>query len=138
MVATGLWADPPGWQEKLEEVCATWCPVAPSMPLLASLTKRPGEYMREFYYTWQPVEFMGNAEALRPTFEMTDAENQLMYSSDYPHWDSDLPFLSEETKRTISGGNALELFDTDDVKTVVSKTESRSRTLGRRKRWLAN
>lgn len=86
-----------------------------------SLTKRPSEYMREFYYTSQPMEFTGNTNALRVTFEMMDAENQLMYSSDYPHWDfdlpskiDDLPFLSEETKRKILGGNALELFGIDD------------------------
>ena len=55
---------------------------------------------------------------------MTDAENQLIYSSDYPHRDSDLPLLSEEAKRKISGGNALELFDIDDTNTVLLKTES--------------
>jgi predicted TIM-barrel fold metal-dependent hydrolase len=95
-----------------------------------SLTKRPSEYMREFYYTSQPMEFTGNMDALRVTFEMMDAENRLMYSSDYPHWDFDLPskiydlpFPSEETKRKILGGNALELFGIDD-EVAVRKTDS--------------
>jgi predicted TIM-barrel fold metal-dependent hydrolase len=41
-----------------------------------------------------------------------------MYSSDYPHWDFDLPsriydlpFLDEEEKRAILGGNACRLFE---------------------------
>jgi len=91
-----------------------------------SLTKRPSEYMREFYYTSQPMEYMGNMDALRVTFEMMDARNQLMYASDYPHWDFDLPskiydlpFLSEEDKRKILGGNALKLFDIDDTEAIV-------------------
>jgi uncharacterized protein len=57
---------------------------------------------------------------------MMDAKNQLMYASDYPHWDFDLPskiydlpFLSEEDKRKILGGNALKLFDIDDTEAVV-------------------
>jgi hypothetical protein len=43
--------------------------------------------------------------------EMIDAEDHLLYASDYPHWDFDLPsviydlpFLKEETKRKILGG----------------------------------
>ena len=55
--------------------------------------------------------------ALETTFRMIKAETQLLYSSDYPHWDFDLPstiydlpFLSETAKRNILGGNARELF----------------------------
>jgi predicted TIM-barrel fold metal-dependent hydrolase len=40
-----------------------------------------------------------------------------MYSSDYPHWDfdlpstiTDLPFLSEKAKHNILGGTAARLF----------------------------
>lgn len=94
-----------------------------------SLTKRPSEYMREFYYSSQPMESTHNRDALRVTFEMMDAENRLMYASDYPHWDFDLPskiydlpFLSEEAKRKILGGNALKLFGIDDAKTAASGT----------------
>jgi predicted TIM-barrel fold metal-dependent hydrolase len=46
------------------------------------------------------------------------AETQLLYSSDYPHWDFDLPstiydlpFLNEQAKRNILGGNAIRLFN---------------------------
>jgi predicted TIM-barrel fold metal-dependent hydrolase len=61
-----------------------------------------------------------NREALELTFKMINAETQLCYSSDYPHWDTDLPstiydlpFLTEQAKRNILGGNALRLFDLD-------------------------
>jgi hypothetical protein len=66
------------------------------------------------------MEMVNNREALELTFKMINAETQLCYSSDYPHWDTDLPstiydlpFLSEQAKRNILGGNALRLFDLD-------------------------
>jgi len=56
--------------------------------------------------------------ALEQTFRMLQAETQLLYSSDYPHWDFDLPstiydlpFLNEQAKRNILGGNAIRLFN---------------------------
>ena len=59
-----------------------------------------------------------NMKALECTFEMINAETQLLYASDYPHWDFDLPstiydlpFLSETAKRNILGGNANKLFN---------------------------
>ena len=58
--------------------------------------------------------------ALETTFRMIKAETQLLYSSDYPHWDFDLPstiydlpFLTETAKRNILGGNAARLFGLD-------------------------
>ena len=66
------------------------------------LKRKPSEYMREMYFTSQPMEMVDNREALELTFEMINADTQLLYSSDYPHWDMDLPstiydlpFLSE-------------------------------------------
>jgi uncharacterized protein len=82
------------------------------------LKKKPSEYMREnFFYTTQPMED-GNLEALELTMKMINAETQLLFSSDYPHWDFnlpsmiwDLPFLSEPQKRRILGENAKALFE---------------------------
>ena len=81
------------------------------------LKRKPSEYMREMYYSSQPMEMVGNREALKVTFDMIGAETQLLYSSDYPHWDMDLPstiydlpFLDEGAKRNILGGNAQRLF----------------------------
>jgi len=55
--------------------------------------------------------------ALECTFRMINAETQLLYASDYPHWDFDLPssiwdlpFLSEKAKHNILGGNAARLY----------------------------
>ena len=82
------------------------------------LKRRPSDYMREMYYSTQPMEMVNNREALELTFKMINAETQLCYSSDYPHWDADLPstiydlpFLSDQAKRNILGGNALRLFN---------------------------
>ena len=55
-----------------------------------TLKQRPSEYMREMYYSTQPMEVQ-DMEALQCTFRMINAETQLLYSSDYPHWDFDLP-----------------------------------------------
>jgi uncharacterized protein len=80
------------------------------------LKKLPSEYMRDMYYTSHPLE-TNNAEALEMTMRMINAETQLVFSSDYPHWDFnlpsmiyDLPFLSEQAKRNILGENARRLF----------------------------
>jgi uncharacterized protein len=80
------------------------------------LKKKPSEYMREMYYSSQPIEIQ-DRDALECTFRMMDAENRLLYASDYPHWDFDLPstiydlpFLSEKAKHNILGGTAARLF----------------------------
>jgi predicted TIM-barrel fold metal-dependent hydrolase len=87
-----------------------------------ALKRKPSDYMRDMFYSSQPMEMVGNAEALELTFRMINAETQLLYSSDYPHWDMDLPstiydlpFLSETAKRNILGGNAQRFFGFDPV-----------------------
>ena len=82
------------------------------------LTKKPSDYMRDMYFSSQPIEIPTKMEFMQTTFDMIDAENRLLYSSDYPHWDFDLPsviydlpFLDEAAKRKILGGNAIELFN---------------------------
>lgn len=83
------------------------------------LKKLPSDYMREMYYTTQPIE-NGDLELLEMTMKKINAETQLLFSSDYPHWDFnlpstiyDLPFLSEDAKRRILGKNAWDLFQLD-------------------------
>lgn len=95
------------------------------------LKKLPSEYMREhFWYTTQPME-THNLEALELTFKMINAESQLLFASDYPHWDFnlpssvyDLPFLSEDTKRRVLGGNAAKLFQLEDIKAKTAQATS--------------
>jgi predicted TIM-barrel fold metal-dependent hydrolase len=80
------------------------------------LKRRPSEYMQEMYYTSQPLE-RSNMKLTQATFEAMHAETQLLYASDWPHWDFDapssitkLPFLNEQAKRSILGLNAARLF----------------------------
>jgi uncharacterized protein len=80
------------------------------------LKKKPSDYMRDMYYSSQPMEIQ-DYQAMECTFRMINAETQLLYSSDYPHWDFDLPstiwdlpFLSEKAKHNILGGTAARLF----------------------------
>ena len=72
--------------------------------------------MRDMFYSTQPMEVTDLIQ-LESTFRMMNAETQLLYASDYPHWDFDvpsrvleLPFLSERAKHNILGGNAARLF----------------------------
>jgi predicted TIM-barrel fold metal-dependent hydrolase len=83
-------------------------------PLLRRL---PSEYMREMYYTSQPMESFSNPSYLETTFDMINASSQLLYASDWPHWDFDLPsrvvdlpFLGEDEKRAILGENSRRVF----------------------------
>jgi hypothetical protein len=83
-----------------------------------ALKRLPGEYITDMYYTSQPMEMPRDMRLLETTFRTIKAESQLLYSSDYPHWDFDLPstiydlpFLDEKAKRNILGGNAIRLFN---------------------------
>ncbi len=82
-----------------------------------ALKRKPSDYMREMYFSTQPMEITDMA-ALEQTFRMMKADTQVLYSSDYPHWDFDLPstiydlpFLDEQAKRNILGGNAVKVFN---------------------------
>jgi predicted TIM-barrel fold metal-dependent hydrolase len=81
------------------------------------LTRLPSEYISEMYYTMQPMEAT-NLKLLEGTFEAIRADTQLLYASDWPHWDFDvpakvfdLPFLDERAKRNILGLNAARVFN---------------------------
>jgi predicted TIM-barrel fold metal-dependent hydrolase len=82
-----------------------------------TLKEKPSHYMRQMYYSSQPMEKPEDLSLLQATFKQINAETQLVWSSDYPHWDFDLPsvvydlpFLNETSKRNILGGNAARLF----------------------------
>jgi Predicted metal-dependent hydrolase of the TIM-barrel fold len=81
------------------------------------LKRLPSEYMREMYYTTQPME-RTDMKLLESSMYSFNAETQLLYSSDWPHWDWDppqtitrLPFLSDQAKRNIMGLNAARIFN---------------------------
>jgi predicted TIM-barrel fold metal-dependent hydrolase len=86
------------------------------------LTRMPSEYISDFFYTSQPIEH-ATPEHLKVTFDLIKAETQLLYASDYPHQDFDLPtsiadltFIPEAARRRIMGTNAAELLGLADVK----------------------
>jgi uncharacterized protein len=84
----------------------------------APLLKRlPSEYIRDMYFTSQPLE-KTNMKLLQATFDAMNAETQLLFASDWPHWDFDppssittIPFLSDQAKRNIMGLNAARVFN---------------------------
>jgi predicted TIM-barrel fold metal-dependent hydrolase len=56
------------------------------------LTRRPSEYLREHVrFTTQPFPEVHKREHLATVLDMVYAEETLVYSSDYPHWDFDDP-----------------------------------------------
>ena len=86
----------------------------------APLLKRlPSDYIREMYFTSQPMEHTSD-KMLEATMDAISAETQLLFASDWPHWDFDLPshiwdlpFLDEAAKRNILGYNAARIFNLD-------------------------
>jgi predicted TIM-barrel fold metal-dependent hydrolase len=82
------------------------------------LDKKPSEYLHEnFYFGTQPIENTAGTRNLTKIFEMMDAENMLIYTSDFPHYDFDYPSVltipqtSEEANRKIFGQNAFDIMD---------------------------
>ena len=102
-----------------------------------SLKRKPSDYMREMYYTSQPMEMIANHTMLEETFKMIAAETQLLYSSDYPHWDMDLPstiydlpFLNLQAKKNILGESARKLFKLDTLISDEKKARLQARAAG--------
>ena len=89
-----------------------------------NLKRLPSEYIQEMYFTTQPME-RTNMELLEANFKAMRADTQLLYASDWPHWDFDapntiydLPFLDEDGKKNILGRNAARIFGLQAEETV--------------------
>lgn len=81
------------------------------------LKKLPSEYIKDMFYTSQPLE-RTNETLLAASMDAMNAETQMLFASDWPHWDFDLPatiwdlpFLDEKAKRNILGYNAARIFN---------------------------
>lgn len=84
------------------------------------LEKKPSEYIDDqFYFTSQPMAEPENTEHLAWMIEMCGTDN-LMFSTDYPHYDFDTPdelftmirgHFDEATVRDVFGRTAKEVFD---------------------------
>ena len=82
------------------------------------LTKLPSEYLKEFYYGTQPLEEPKEPEHLQTLIDMNELEDQLIFTTDFPHMDFDAPSavlnhpgLTDATKRKMLGENAERMFD---------------------------
>jgi uncharacterized protein len=84
----------------------------------APLLKRlPSEYIRDMYFTTQPFESHERTADTRAMFDMMNGGQTLLYASDYPHQDFDTPAwiwdqaaFTDDERRAILGGTALDLF----------------------------
>ncbi len=81
------------------------------------LEKKPGDYIADYYYGTQPLEVSARPDLLELCFDMLGTEN-LLYASDYPHWDfdspsiiTDLPMIDDDDRLDILGRNAAGVFD---------------------------
>lgn len=84
------------------------------------LTRAPSEYIREhIWFTTQPMEEPPNPRHLLRTIEQIGADDKLMFSTDYPHWDFDHPNkafpvkLPPELKAKIFSENARQAYQLD-------------------------
>ena len=99
------------------------------------LRRRPSEYIRDMYFTSQPLE-TSNLKLTQATMEAINADTQLLFASDWPHWDFDLPttitnlpFLSEQAKRNILGLNAARAFGFEVPAHKIAKVPGPNRRL---------
>ncbi|MEO1016303.1 MAG: amidohydrolase family protein [Pseudomonadota bacterium] len=80
------------------------------------LKMKPSDYLRRnMFFATQPVEEPDRRKHLFDTIEWIGVDN-LLFSSDYPHWDFDDPALAlpkalgEESRGKIMRGNGLNLY----------------------------
>jgi predicted TIM-barrel fold metal-dependent hydrolase len=80
------------------------------------LRRLPSEYIRSnCRFTTQPIEEPPESRHLLEMLEMAQAEQTVVFSSDYPHWDFDNPItalakLPADLRRRIFVDNALALY----------------------------
>lgn len=80
------------------------------------LEKAPSSYVLDHVrFTSQPLEEPEKDEYLTQILEMVHADRTILFSTDYPHWDTDYPQttfqrLPENLKQRIFRDNAAELF----------------------------
>lgn len=80
------------------------------------LKRLPSDYVREhIFLTTQPIEETDRPEQFLQVLEMINAPKNILFSSDYPHWDFDNPLMAfpplpRETKQRIFHDNAAALY----------------------------
>lgn len=81
------------------------------------LEKMPSEYLSDFYYGSQPLEEPANPEWLGDIVSRNDLDDQIVFTTDYPHMDFDAPRavldhpgLTREQKTKMVQDNPREFF----------------------------
>jgi predicted TIM-barrel fold metal-dependent hydrolase len=81
------------------------------------LRRAPSEYIHDhFWLTTQPMEEPPKRQYFLQLLEQLDADDRLMFATDYPHWDFDAPDrafpvqLDRTLKQKIMAGNARKLY----------------------------
>ena len=80
------------------------------------LTRQPSDYIVDHIrLTTQPFVEPEKRSHLHALLEIIHADQTLLYSSDYPHWDFDHPQralagVPDETRSRVLAGNALDLY----------------------------
>ena len=81
------------------------------------LKEKPSRYLTRMFYCSQPLDCPDDPAAREVAFRAIHAETQLVWGSNFPSHEFDvpatiwdLPFLSEQAKKAILGGNAMRLF----------------------------
>ena len=80
------------------------------------LERRPSEYIRDnVYFSTQPIAEPERPEHLVQLLDMLHADETVVYSSDYPHWDNDNPkamlrHAEPEMRQRIFSENAREIY----------------------------
>jgi predicted TIM-barrel fold metal-dependent hydrolase len=97
-----LWRMDQNWREFRREV--PWIKHEPSKYVL-----------KHIRFTSQPAEEPEKTQYLLQILEMMHADRTMLFSTDYPHWDTDTPEtayrrLPEPMKQRIFYGNAAELY----------------------------
>lgn len=85
------------------------------------LRERPSHYVRRCFFSTQPLDQLSDPAYLEPMMRLVGCE-RLVFASNLPAWDFDLPavienlpFLTAEERASILGGNATRLFDLSDL-----------------------
>lgn len=126
LICRGVFKEFPTLKVLLEEGGMAWAPyymrtLDDMLPLLEAengpLDRKPSEYFRaHFYFTTQPIEEPPIRSQLAALMGEMGIEGNIVFSSDYPHWDFDAPGSLLETyfppswRERIYGRNASNLY----------------------------
>ncbi len=104
------WLPPLAW--RLDQ---SWRKLRAEVPVLK---RAPSEYIHDhFWLTTQPMEEPPKRHYFQQLLQQLDADDRLMFATDYPHWDFDAPDrafpiqLERTLKHKIMAGNARKLYN---------------------------